>query len=201
MSEPFIGEIVLFAGNYAPRGWALCNGQMLPIQQYNALFSVLSTTYGGDGITKFAIPDLRGRVPVHAGMSQGAGLPEVELGDAGGSSTVTLMTANMPAHVHTNTALQISVPVSIPVVTDAGDSSTPGSGKVLAQAVETVVGGAVNIYGNGSSITTLKPFNADATVQVPSTGISGVGAPISVQNPFLGLNYIIAVEGIYPSRS
>ncbi|MFY1113097.1 MAG: tail fiber protein, partial [Methanosarcinaceae archaeon] len=98
-SEPFIGEIRMFAGNFAPRGWAFCDGQLLPISQNTALFSILGTTYGGDGRTTFGLPDLRGRVPVHAGS--GPGLSTVRLGDTGGAETVTLSQAQMPSHNHT----------------------------------------------------------------------------------------------------
>ncbi|MGC4087610.1 MAG: tail fiber protein [Polyangiaceae bacterium] len=97
--EPFIGMIIVFAGNFAPRGWALCNGQLLPIAQNTALFSILGTTYGGDGRTTFALPDLRGRVPVHPG--QGPGLSNYSLGQVSGTETVTLTTQNLPAHTHT----------------------------------------------------------------------------------------------------
>ena len=98
MASPFIGQITLFAGNFAPRGWAFCNGQLLSIAQNTALFSILGTTYGGNGQTTFALPDLRGRVPVHAG--QGPGLSNYDLGQQGGAESVTLTTAQMPAHTH-----------------------------------------------------------------------------------------------------
>lgn len=96
--DPFIAEIIMFGGNFAPRGWALCDGQLLPISQYSALFSILGTTYGGDGRTTFGLPDLRGRSPVHAG--DGPGLSQVRLGEKGGSATTTLAIANLPAHSH-----------------------------------------------------------------------------------------------------
>src|SRR5512140_216933 len=112
MSTPFIGEIVMFAGNFAPRSWALCNGQLLPIAQNTALFSILGTTYGGDGRTTFALPDLRGRVPVHPG--QGPGLSNYVLGEMAGTENTTLLINNMPAHNHTLNA-----------VSDAGDTAAP----------------------------------------------------------------------------
>jgi microcystin-dependent protein len=96
MSDPFVGEIRMFAGNFAPRGWAFCNGQLIPISQNTALFSLLGTTYGGDGRSTFALPDLRGRVPLHAG--QGSGLSDYPLGSRGGSEQVVLTTAQLPAH-------------------------------------------------------------------------------------------------------
>ncbi|NOT56941.1 MAG: phage tail protein, partial [Deltaproteobacteria bacterium] len=106
MSDPFIGEIIMFGGNFAPRGWAFCNGQLLSIAQNTALFSILGTTYGGDGRTTFALPDLRGRVPVHAGNSQGPGLPPVQLGEMAGSPSVTLTVSQMPMHNHLVVASQ-----------------------------------------------------------------------------------------------
>src|SRR5262245_60083892 len=98
MSDPFVAEIRLFAGNFAPRGWAFCNGQLLPISQNTALFSLLGTNYGGDGRSSFALPDLQGRVPLHAG--NGPGLSSRHLGEAGGDDTITLTDAQMPAHSH-----------------------------------------------------------------------------------------------------
>src|SRR5262245_26202423 len=98
MSDPFIAEIKMFGGNFAPLGWATCDGQLLPISQYTALFSLLGTTYGGDGVTNFALPDLRGRVPMHPG--QGPGLSPRTLGEKAGTETVTLTTAQLPAHNH-----------------------------------------------------------------------------------------------------
>src|SRR5438105_10342167 len=99
MSEPFLGQIMLFGGNFAPRGWAFCNGQIMSIAQNTALFSLLGTTYGGDGITTFALPDLRGRAPV--GQGQGPGLSNITLGEASGTESITLTIANMPGHNHT----------------------------------------------------------------------------------------------------
>ena len=169
MAEPFIAQITLFAGNFAPRGWAFCNGQLLPISQNTALFSLLGTTYGGDGRVTFALPDLRGRVPVHAG--QGPGLSNRNLGEAGGNQQVTLDTTQIPSHAHllrgTNTA---------------GDSPTP-TGKVLASGS--------NIYGTG------------ANTQLNNNVIrnTGGGQPHDNMQPWLGMNYIIAMEGIYPSRN
>src|SRR5438270_2669849 len=98
MSEPFLGEIRMFGGNFAPRGWSLCNGQLLPIAQNTALFSLLGTTYGGNGQTTFALPDLRGRVPLHWG--QGPGLSNYDLGEQTGTESVTLLSTQMPAHSH-----------------------------------------------------------------------------------------------------
>lgn len=204
MSEPYLGEIILFAGNFAPRGWMFCAGQILSIAQNTALFSLLGTTYGGNGQTTFALPDLRGRSPI--GQGQGPGLSDIVLGEVGGVENVTLTIVNMPAHNHQviqSGSASATVSVAIPAVTTDGDTATPGTGKVLAQSVETTVGGAVNIYGNGPGTTSLTPFNATGAVTLPSiqTGITGNNMPVAIRDPFLGLNYIIAVQGIYPSRN
>ena len=176
--DAFIGSIILFAGNFAPRGWELCNGQLLSISQNTALFSILGTTYGGDGITTFALPDLRGRVPAHSGNgSQGPGLDAVQLGESAGSNNVTLTRTNMPAHSHTLAAADGS-----------GDSSSP-SGNLLGS------------YGTDAPPT--GPYTSGkATVSMApnAVGISGDNQPVSIMQPYLGLNYIICLEGIFPSR-
>src|SRR4051812_19628298 len=107
MSEPFLAEIMIFAGNFAPRGWAFCNGQILSIAQNTALFSLLGTTYGGNGQTTFALPDLRGRVPI--GVGQGPGLSSISLGEVGGTENVTLLTTQMPMHDHTATVTPLKL--------------------------------------------------------------------------------------------
>lgn len=153
--DQIIGEIRLFAGNFAPRGWAFCNGQVLNISQNTALFSILGTTYGGNGQTTFALPDLRGRVPVHAGFSQGQGLQLVTLGEMAGSETSTVLPNTVFIKVNS---------VSLDTKTTGRDGAPS-----VAQTVEVV---------NSSQ---------------PQT--------ITNRPPFLGLNYIICMEGIYPSRN
>ncbi|MDH5676276.1 MAG: tail fiber protein [Myxococcales bacterium] len=167
--EPFIGQIMLFAGNFAPRGWALCDGQLLPIAQNSALFSILGTTYGGDGKTTFALPDLRGRIPMHAG--QGPGLSPRRLGERAGAETTTLTTNNLPAHNH---ALLAS--------SSAPDDDS-AAGNALAQSEIYVGGAATNSMGQSS------------------IGPTGEGQPVQNVQPFLCVNAIIALEGIFPSRS
>lgn len=168
-SDPFIAEIILFAGNFAPRGWAFCNGQILPINQNLALFSLLGTTYGGNGTTTFALPDLRGRVPVHPG--QGPGLSNVNLGEVGGSETRTLGVNQLPSHSHAA------------AVTQGAQTSTRPSGNFPS------AGGAYASASDGSN------FNAGF---IRSTG---GGQPFNIRPPFLGVNYIIALAGIFPSRN
>jgi microcystin-dependent protein len=158
--EPFIGQIMLFAGNFAPRGWALCNGQLLAIAQYSALFSILGTTYGGNGQTTFALPDLRGRAPIHFG--QGPGLSNYDLGQHGGAESVTLTPANLPPHTH---GLQFAPDAS-------GD---PANGIAAAATSEKLHAGA--------------------------TQVAGAGQPFDNRAPYTVMNYCIALEGIYPSRS
>ena len=167
--NPFIGQVILFAGNFAPRGWALCEGQLLAIASHDALFSILGTTYGGDGRTTFGLPDLRGRVPVSPGT--GPGLPNYRLGEKTGNATTTLTAANLPP-----------APVSIPASADDASTDEP-SGHACATTSE-------NAYGNPS------------TGESMSAGkIMGSNSPFSNQPPSLAINYIIALQGTYPSRN
>lgn len=171
MSEPFIAEVRIFAGNFAPRSWAFCDGQLLPIAQNTALFSLIGTTYGGDGRTTTALPNMKGRAPMHPG--RGPGLTARRLGEKLGTETVTLSEAQMPAHSHT-----------VRANTEDGEENTPGA--------DTRVGGA-GIFAPGSSA--VASMNAGA---LPNAG--GSQAHNNVQ-PFLTMNFIIALQGLYPSRS
>jgi microcystin-dependent protein len=179
MDSPFIGTIILFAGNFAPRGWALCNGQILSIAQNTALFSILGTTYGGDGQTTFALPNLQSRVPIGAG--QGPGLSGYELGEQAGAETVTLTVSEMPAHNHV-----------VEVSTSAADSAT-ASNKFLA-----------NTNGLfGSDPVTVNTYNGNpgGTLAGGSISVTGSSLPHTNIQPSLAMNYIIALEGIFPSRN
>ena len=167
MAEPFLGSIVLFAGNFAPRGWAFCSGQILPISQNTALFSILGTTYGGNGQTTFALPDLRGRAALHAG--QGPGLASYALGQAAGEESVTLNVNQIPAHGHAQPA------TGADETTNRPGNAVPAKGGVYA----------------GSS---------DGTTMAPTTAAGG-NQPHDNRSPYLTLNYIIALEGIFPSRN
>lgn len=172
MSEPFVGEVRMFAGNFAPRGWAFCDGQLLAVSQNDALFSLLGTIYGGDGRTTFGLPDMRGRVPIHAGS--GPGLSPRRLGAKAGVEKVTLTVNQLPSHTH---PIQVSQePANLP---------NPGNGTFLA------TGNVIELY-------TGDPEDQN----MPSTTISNVGGSRSHTNlqPFLCINYIIALFGIYPSR-
>ncbi len=171
--EPILGEIRMFAGNFAPTGWAFCQGQLLPIAQNTALFSLLGTTYGGDGITSFALPDLRGRVPV--GFGQGPSLSNRVIGEKFGTETVTLTTAQMPAHSHTVNAVTTEGNQNLPT------NSLPANTKALDKE-----------YSDANANTTMK-----ATMVNPTGG----NQPFGVTQPSLGVNFIIALQGIYPSRN
>ncbi|HEU5011792.1 MAG TPA: tail fiber protein [Roseiflexaceae bacterium] len=180
MSEPFLGEIRLFAGNFAPVGWALCQGQLLSISQNTALFSILGTTYGGNGQTTFGLPDLRGRVPL--GWGQGPGLPAVNLGEMAGSPTHTMIITEMPAHNHTaQTAINAS--------SSGGNTPNPANNYPAASTTRD------NVYTSGASNSTMNTGAAQTTV-----GVAGGSQPFSIMQPYLGINFIIALEGIYPSR-
>jgi microcystin-dependent protein len=173
MATPFIGQIVMFAGTFAPRGWAFCNGQILSIAQNTALFSILGTTYGGNGQTTFALPDLRGRVPVHPG--QGPGLSNYVLGQSGGAETVTLNTTQIPAHAH-----------SLGAFVGIGQTSNPTNNYVAAG-----LAGAQPI----------ESFNSASNANLAPSGSAGGSQPHANIQPYKCINFIIALEGIYPSRN
>jgi microcystin-dependent protein len=170
MSEPFIAEIRIFAGNFAPRGWAFCNGQLLPIAQNTALFSLLGTTYGGDGRTTMGLPNLQGRAPMHPG--QGAGLTPRRLGEAGGSDAVTLVGPQLPRHDHFMRAA--------PNTAQASPSDSVG-------------------LGNAPMYATPLPGNV-VPMADEAVGAAGGGRPHENRQPFLALSFIIALQGLYPSR-
>ncbi|WP_020680922.1 phage tail protein [Marinobacterium rhizophilum] len=186
--EPFIGEIRLVGFNFAPRGWAFCEGQLLPISQYSALFSLLGTQYGGDGRTTFALPDLRGRSAV--GMGNGPGLSAIRIGETGGAESVTLNQTQMPSHSH-GAAASIAIPANS---SSTDTNPAPASNTVLGPASNS--GRAGNLYTTQAADTTLEPFNNPVTVNP-----AGGNLPVQTRNPFLGMNYVIALEGLFPSRS
>jgi len=178
--EGTIGEIRMFAGNFAPRTWAFCSNQLMPIAQNTALFSILGTTYGGNGQTTFALPDFRGRVAV--GTGQGPGLANITLGQLSGSTSVTLTTGNMPAHTHPLTG----------TVSPQGNQGATGlsndpSNRRLA---------GTNIFtGAATDLATMAP-----AVSTLAIGVTGGSQPFSIMPPYLGMNYIICLFGIFPSR-
>lgn len=176
MSEPFIGEIRMFTGNFAPTGWALCNGQLLAIAQNSALFSILGTTFGGNGQTTFGLPDLRGRVPMHWGS--GPGLTPRALGEMSGAETVTLISSQMPAHNHAMIA--------------AGTQATQFSPEGNVPAVFINQSGQPENLYSGTPNTTMAP---------QAIGTAGGSQPHQNMQPYLAVTFIIALQGIYPSRS
>jgi microcystin-dependent protein len=173
MSEPFIAEIRIFAGNFAPRSWAFCNGQLLPIAQNTALFSLIGTTYGGDGRTTTALPNLKGRAPMHPG--RGPGLTSRRLGQKGGAETITLTESQMPQHSH-----------PLQAVTQPASTSYPSSSTALARSV------------NGYSYKT--GATADSSMNTGALLPAGGGQAHNNIQPFLTTNFIIALAGLYPSR-
>ena len=169
-SEPFVGEIMLVPYNFAPTGWAFCNGQLLPISQNTALFSLLGTMYGGNGQSTFALPDLRGRVAISLG--QGPGLSPRDQGETGGSESVALTLQQIPQHNH---------PVNV--------SSSPGTS---AQAAGNHL--HASTFGNSYAAT------PDGTMAADAIGQTGGGQPHNNLQPYLTLNYVIALQGIFPTR-
>lgn len=173
MSDPFVGEIRLFAGNFAPTGWALCNGQLLPISQNTALFSILGTTYGGDGRSNFALPNLQARMPLGAG--NGPGLTPRSLGEAGGEPNHTLTSAEMPAHSH---AVQSAA---------SPDSKQPTPTSTWAHS------------GDNSAL--YHSAGKPAAMAASAMQANGAGWPHNNLPPVLSLTFIIALQGIFPPRS
>lgn len=180
--ESFLAVVTCFAGNYAPRYWAFCNGQTLGIAQNTALFSLLGTTYGGNGQTTFQLPNLQTRVPIGAG--NGPGLPGYTIGDTGGNAAVTLNVTNLPGHVHNG-----NVAISMQCDAGAGSESIPEA---------CYPAGINNAYG-----TTVQPGIAMKAPTYTNTiiGISGGNQPLSVMPPYLVINYIICTSGLFPSRN
>lgn len=181
MGTPYLGEMRLFAGNFAPRGWAFCNGQSLSIAENDALFALLGTIYGGDGQNTFNVPDLRGRVPLNQG--QGPGLSSYTIGQAAGVETVTLQTSQMPAHSH-----------SLNATTATGSVTTPGPTVMLATPVEAGVNTSLYVVPGSSAM-------VQAPMAPQSIGPAGGNTPHENMMPFQSINYIIALEGIFPTRN
>ena len=174
MADPFVAEIRVFPFTFPPQGWAFCNGQLMPISQNTALFSLLGTTYGGNGQSTFALPDLQGGAPMHP--QQGPGLSPHDLGETGGSQTVTLLESELPAHAH------VAQASSFP-----GDSQVPAPDKALARS-----GGGYAYQGDTSQNGTQMASQALAP--------AGGGAPHNNMQPYLTLNFNIALQGVFPHR-
>ncbi|MEM1323717.1 MAG: tail fiber protein [Bacteroidota bacterium] len=188
--QGMIGEIRLFGGNFTPRSWASCDGQLLSISQNSALFSILGTTYGGDGRTTFALPDLRGRSAL--GEGNGAGLTDRRLGSKGGTTTNTLTVAQLPNHGH-SLVLQATPKALIPVSISAADENSPNETYLTTQTNEFYSSAATagQFYGENAI-----PFNPTIIV-----GNTGGQQAINNQQPFLVVRYIICMQGLFPSRN
>jgi microcystin-dependent protein len=171
MADPFVAEIRIFPFNFAPKGWAWCDGQIMPLSQNTALFSLLGTTYGGNGKSNFALPDLQGRVPMHPG--QGPGLSLHDLGEMGGSDTVTLLESEIPAHTHT---LRVSP--------DDADLNGPAPDRVLARSSGAFAYSA-----------------AQNLVSMPAMALAGGDAPHNNMQPYLTFYFCIALQGVFPPRT
>lgn len=182
-TQPFIGEVRPFGFNFPPRGWAFCQGQILSIAQNTALFSLLGTTYGGDGRTTFGLPSFQGRAPL--GMGQGPGLPNYAWGETGGASSVTLQTTNLPPHTH-----GIAATAALPAHGGAGSSDNPltnvPSGSTSAENYSPASSANVSL-GGGSASLTAQP--------------TGGGQPFGKMPPYLAINLCIALQGIFPARN
>jgi len=179
--DPFVAEIRIFPFNFAPKGWAFCDGQILPLSQNTALFSLLGTTYGGDGKSNFALPNLQGRTAMFYGQLAGGGL--YDIGETGGTETVTLQTSNLPAHNHTVNATTVK-----------GTSNDP-SNNLLCEGQYSNQGntGAVDYYGPDTSAT--------KTMSPQTIGPAGNSFPHNNMMPYLTLNFCIALQGVYPPRT
>jgi microcystin-dependent protein len=174
MGTPYVGEIRMFAGNFAPAGWMFCQGQVLPISENETLFNLIGTTYGGDGQSTFALPDLQGRVPVHMGTGAGQ---TFTIGQSAGEETVTLTTSQIPNHTHTATAFDV-----------AGNSADP-TGRRWAASADTTV----NPYGAVAAI--------DSTLSPTAIASTGGSQPHDNMIPFLAINFIISLFGVFPSQT
>ena len=211
MSEPFIGEIRMFAGTFAPRGWALCNGQLLAISTNSALFSLLGTTYGGNGTTTFGLPNLQSRTPV--GTGTGAGLSNVVLGQVAGVENVNLTTNQLPIHAPTATFIgnASSVTATVDVATTTATAMVPpAAGATTYLSATTAKAGPTSVAFNGLFTSTAPDSTKSSLGGVhgsvtPAGTVTvnpvGGGQPVGIRNPYLGMNFIIALEGIYPSRN
>lgn len=192
MADPFIGEIRMVGFNFAPRGWALCDGQLLAISQFSALFSLLGTMYGGDGRVTFGLPDLRGRCPV--GMGNGPGLTPIIQGQKAGVENVTILSTQMPSHIHTATA---SATFSV-AGTPSNAVATPSTTNNILGASQAGGPPSAAIWSDQQNDPVTLGNTETVSVTVQPTGGS---EPLPIRNPFQGQNFVIALEGIFPSRN
>ena len=180
--DGFLGEVRLFAANFAPQGWAFCNGQILPINSNQALFSIVGTNYGGDGRTFFALPNLQGKAPV--GTGQGSGLTTYIIGETMGTASKTLVANNLPPHNHTSVTGTITMPVN----NSGANKTTPGGNYFASDGTQ-----KFDIQNDG---VTMKPANVNLSV-----ANAGSGAALNNMMPYLAINYIICISGAFPTRN
>jgi microcystin-dependent protein len=176
MAEPFLGQIIMTGYNFAPRGYASCEGQLLAISENDALFALLGTTFGGDGQSTFGLPDLRGRVPIHQGT--GSGLATRQMGERGGAEVTTIGVANLPQHSH-----------NLSAVNAAGNAATPGGNRLAASSER----GTRHFSSAASDVSLASDSLWAAGASTPS--------PISTMQPYLSIHFAISLEGIFPSRN
>jgi microcystin-dependent protein len=179
MTEPYLGEIRMFGGNFAPRGWVMCDGQLLSIAENDTLYVLLGTTYGGDGQNTFGVPDLRGRVPTHQGSRSGQ---SYVIGQLAGSESVTLNPSQLPSHTHPTFAVSVAGAVAVPTAATMISDQGPA-------------GQNINAY------TPYNPANTQVALSAASTTIAGGNQPHENMQPYLGVNFILAIAGIFPSQS
>jgi microcystin-dependent protein len=177
MAEPYLAEIKMFGGNFAPRGYSLCNGQLLAISQNTALFALLGTTYGGNGTSNYALPDMQGRAPVHQG--NGTGVDPVSLGEVSGTPTVTLTTSQLPSHTH---------PISGATIANSNPGETPASNTLFTNSAPNQVYAAA-----------LNPGGINLATQ--SITLTGGSQPHNNMQPYLAVTFIIALQGVFPVRN
>lgn len=188
--DGYMSEIRLFGGSFAPQGFRLCQGQLMNITEYTAMFALIGTMYGGDGQTSFALPDLRGRTPM--GTGQGPGLSPMDEGQMGGAESITLTTQQMPIHNHNVSVSALTASATLKAFTTPGSTDQP-IGSYLASTADLYIAPA-------SADTFMAPQSVSGTLSL-SLSATGSNTPFSNRSPFLGINFIICVEGIFPSRN
>jgi len=196
--DTYIGEIRMFIGTYAPAGWFLCQGQVLQIRDYTALFAILGFQYGGDGNTTFALPDFRGRVPLGAGSQAPTGLTPRRIGATAGEEAVTLVMSEMPSHTHTAT---FGATAGVRAGTNQGSLTTPQSGSALAEAVfQGSTQHRVENYAGNPNNPNLVALGGTQSSATLSVALAGGGMPHDNMQPWLAINYMIAWEGMFPQK-
>lgn len=199
MADAYIGEIRMFAGNFAIAQWEMCNGQLMSIAQNQALFSIIGTYYGGNGVQTFALPNFQGRVPIHQGT--GLGLPTYTIGEAAGTNQVTLLTQNLPQHNHATFVNPTTTGITIQGGTGTANAATPTGNYLAGKTTGTSGLNSGDLYC--STPGTAGALNA-GSLNIPSglsTGLTGGNIPVSVVQPYLTVTFLICMYGIFPSRN